>query len=154
MTVFRSLSWADTAASTIGRLWGAYTPPLPRSIPLIPFVPFLRLPLAPRKSLAGFLAGAFTGAAIAVGFWGFCYPVRDALLTFRLPAETVTVVEEVLPDAAAEIVKRGVEWVSSVQVPVGRWVGLTTLGVVSGLISGVAEALGAFLLPVYHAAAY
>ena len=80
--------------------------------------------------------------------------MRDALLTFRLPAETVTVMEEVLPDAAAEIVKRGVAWVSSVQVPVGRWVGLTTLGIVSGLISGVAEALGAFLLPVYHAAAY
>ncbi|KAI0752964.1 hypothetical protein C8Q80DRAFT_1097757 [Daedaleopsis nitida] len=135
------LSWADTAASTIGRLWGAYTPPLPRSIPLIPFVPFFRLPLAPRKSLAGFLAGSFTGAAIAVGFWGFCYPVRDNLLTFQIPSETLAVAEEVLPDAVADIVKQGVEWVSAVDLPLGRWVGLTTLGVVSGLISGVAEAL-------------
>ncbi|RDX41727.1 hypothetical protein OH76DRAFT_1422939 [Lentinus brumalis] len=135
------LSWADTAASTFGRLWGALTPPLPRSIPLIPYVPFLRLPLAQRKSFAGFLAGAFTGAAIAVGFWGYFYPVRDTLLTFRLPAETVAVAQKVLPTAAAEVVKRGVEWVRNSQLPIGRWVGLTTLGVASGLISGVAEAL-------------
>ncbi|KAI0799995.1 hypothetical protein C8Q74DRAFT_1444007 [Fomes fomentarius] len=138
------LSWADTAASTIGRLWGAYTPPLPRSIPIIPFIPFLRLPLAPRKSLAGFLASAFTGAAIAVGFWGLFYPVRDNLLTFRLPEpETLALVEEVLPLPAVvkDVVAQGVEWVSAVDLPLGRWAGLTTLGVVSGVISGVAEAL-------------
>ena len=139
---FLSLSWADTAASTVGRLWGAYTPPLPRSIPLVPFIPFLRLPLAPRKSLAGFIAGSLTGAAIAVGFWGLYYPVRDAELTFRLPMETIALVQDALPDAAAEVVERGVEWVQSVGAPLGRWVGLATLGVVSGLISGTAEALG------------
>ena len=125
------------------RLWGAYTPPLPRSIPLIPFVPFLRIPLAPRKSLAGFLAGSLTGAAIAVGFWGVMYPVRDNSLTFQLPPETVAVAEEVLPEVVANAVKQGLEWISAVDLPLGRWVGLTTLGVASGLISGVAEALGA-----------
>ena len=43
----------------------------------------------------------------------------------------------------ADVVKSGVEWISSVDLPLGRWAGLTTLGVFGGLISGVAEALGA-----------
>lgn len=132
-----SLSWADTAASTIGRLWGAYTPPLPCSMP------FLRLPLAPRKSLAGFLAGSFTGAAIAVGFWGWFYPVRDAQLAFHLPGpETLALVENALPSAISEVVKQAIEFIRNVDLPLGRWAGVTTLGVMSGLISGTAEALG------------
>lgn len=140
-----SLSWADTAASTIGRLWGAYTPPLPLSVPLIPYLPFFRLPLAPRKSLAGFLAGSITGAAIAVGFWGFCYPVRDAQLLIQLPSsDALTAVYDVLPEVAATAAKHGVHWMQSLTFPVGKWAGLTMLGVVSGLISGTAEALGAF----------
>ncbi|KAM5539802.1 hypothetical protein V8D89_006615 [Ganoderma adspersum] len=136
------LSWADTAASTIGRLWGAYTPPLPRSLPLIPYLPFFRLPLAPRKSLAGFLAGSITGAAIAVGFWGFLYPVRDAQLLIQFPStDALAAVYDVLPEAAAAAVKHGVRWMQGLTVPVGKWAGLTLLGVVSGLISGTAEAL-------------
>lgn len=59
------LSWADTTASTLGRLWGRYTPPLPSHVPGIRLLPF-----APRKSLAGFLAAAITGALITIGFWG------------------------------------------------------------------------------------
>ncbi|EJF59713.1 hypothetical protein BD309DRAFT_869770 [Dichomitus squalens] len=136
------LSWADTAASTIGRLWGTYTPPLPRSLPLIPYAPFFRLPLAPRKSLAGFLAGSITGAAIAVGFWGFWYPVRDAQLVFHLPTpETLAAVNDLMPEAAAHALQESVQWLQNVDIPLGRWIGLTTLGVVSGLISGTAEAL-------------
>ncbi|KAH9921934.1 uncharacterized protein BXZ73DRAFT_51542 [Epithele typhae] len=134
------LSWADTAASTFGRLWGRYTPPLPRSISLIPFVPFARLPLAPRKSFAGFLAGSVTGAAITVTFWGFCYPVHDAQLNFHLPLETLALVQEAVP-ATSSLIQQGINWVESVDLPLGRWLGLTTLGVVSGLISGTAEAL-------------
>ena len=140
-----SLSWADTAASTIGRLWGAYTPPLPRSLPLIPYLPFFRLPLAPRKSLAGFLAGSITGAVIAVGFWGFCYPVRDAQLVIQLPSsDALATVYDMLPEAVAAAAKHGIHWIQRLAVPVGKWAGLTMLGVVSGLISGTAEALGAF----------
>ena len=71
------------------------------------------------------------------------YPVRDNSLTFQLPPETVAVAEEVLPEVVANAVKQGLEWISAVDLPLGRWVGLTTLGVASGLISGVAEALGA-----------
>ena len=58
------LSWSDTTASTIGRLWGRHTPPLP------PHLPFVRaIKFAPRKSLAGFMAATVTGACICLGFW-------------------------------------------------------------------------------------
>lgn len=60
----RSLSWSDTTASIFGRLFGAQSPKLPANVPGLPFLPF-----AKRKSLAGFLAAAITGFAIAVGFW-------------------------------------------------------------------------------------
>jgi len=69
------LSWADTAASTIGRLFGAYTPPLPRAL--------LRLPLAPRKSLAGFLAACVTGAGVTLGFWGWVAPLGAGAASWR-----------------------------------------------------------------------
>lgn len=59
-----SLSWADTTASTLGRLWGKHTPPLPSHFPGLKALPF-----APRKSLAGFLAATVTGALISLGFW-------------------------------------------------------------------------------------
>ena len=59
-----SLSWSDTTASTIGRLWGRYTPPLPAHVPGFKFLRF-----APRKSLAGFLAATVTGFFISLGFW-------------------------------------------------------------------------------------
>ncbi|EIW53793.1 diacylglycerol kinase [Trametes versicolor FP-101664 SS1] len=130
------LSWADTAASTVGRMFGAYTPPLPRTFPV------LRLPLAPRKSLAGFLAGAATGAAIAVGFWGWFAPdARAAQLAFYLPAGTLAAAQEVLPAQLADVVTKGMEAVQATGLPLGRWLGLGTLGAVCGLISGTAEAL-------------
>ncbi|WVF68113.1 hypothetical protein IAT40_002876 [Kwoniella sp. CBS 6097] len=59
-----TLSWSDTTASTLGRLWGRYTPPLPAHFPGIKLLPF-----APRKSLAGFLAATVTGFFIGIGFW-------------------------------------------------------------------------------------
>ena len=40
-------------------------------------LPLLRLPLAPRKSLAGFKPAAVTGAAPTLGFWGFIAPIRN-----------------------------------------------------------------------------
>lgn len=52
------LSWADTAASVFGRLFGRYTPPLPSP------------PFAARKSLSGFLAALIAGAGVALLFWG------------------------------------------------------------------------------------
>ena len=58
------LSWSDTTASTIGRLWGTHTPPLPSHFPGVKSLRF-----APRKSLAGFLAATVTGIVICIGFW-------------------------------------------------------------------------------------
>lgn len=113
-----SLSWADTAASTVGRLFGAKTPRLPSRLP------FLRLPLAPRKSLAGFIAATVTGTLIAVGFWGWVAPFRSGT------------------PGLSWVWDSGASLASSSSVT-GRWVGLGGLGVVAGLISGVAEALGA-----------
>ncbi|KAF8230550.1 hypothetical protein L208DRAFT_1281361 [Tricholoma matsutake] len=110
------LSWADTAASTVGRLFGAKTPRLPSRLP------FLRLPLAPRKSLAGFIAATVTGTLIAVGFWGWVAPFRSGT------------------PGLSWVWDSGASLASSSSVT-GRWVGLGGLGVVAGLISGVAEAL-------------
>ncbi|KIY49692.1 hypothetical protein FISHEDRAFT_8014, partial [Fistulina hepatica ATCC 64428] len=108
------LSWADTAASTFGRLWGAYTPRLPKRTPI------LRLPLAPRKSLAGFIAAAVTGSLIAFGFWTYVAPVRSGL--------TWTWEQGVASSAAGAPIASG-------------WFGILAISLVAGLVSAVAEAL-------------
>lgn len=51
------LSWCDTAASTVGRAYGRYTPRIRKG-----------------KSLAGSLAAFAVGVATAVGFWGWFAP--------------------------------------------------------------------------------
>jgi len=110
------LSWADTAASTIGRMYGSRTPKLPAtSIPLpIPFISpsrWPRLGFARRKSTAGFLASTLTGVMIIASFWGYFAHWRTA------------------PPAASLDCSRG-QW------PLGL-IGLSVLG---GLASGVIEA--------------
>ena len=57
------LSWSDTAASTIGRLFSPISPPLPAHLPLT------SIPFAKRKSLAGFLAAVITGCGIGLMYW-------------------------------------------------------------------------------------
>lgn len=112
LTLVSSLAFADTAASTIGRLWGSLTPPLPSRL--------FGLPLAPRKSVAGFIAGTLTGAAVIAGFWGWAADkgVAEPLWTW----------DHGLVGARAG--------------SVGGWAGLGVISLVGGLISGVAEALG------------
>lgn len=113
-----SLSWADTAASTFGRLWGPLTPPLPARL--------FGLPLAPRKSLAGFIAASLTGAAVAAGFWTYLGPVRDNS-TWSWDAG----VSSTFSGGSAEGGK-----------VFSGWAGLAVVTVCAGLVSGVAEALG------------
>lgn len=64
--------------------------------------------------MAGFIAASLTAGAVACGFWGWLAPMRHA-------------------DAAWN-------WDDEV---LGGWAGLGVLSVVTGLIAGVAEALGA-----------
>ena len=115
-----SLSWADTAASTIGRLWGSLTPPLPRTL--------LGLPLAHRKSLAGFLAGSLTGALIVAGFWGWISPLGADRAMWTLTNGPL--------DAVADNATGALKLLTG-------WTGLGLVSLAGGLISGVAEALGA-----------
>ncbi|KLU91486.1 phosphatidate cytidylyltransferase [Magnaporthiopsis poae ATCC 64411] len=56
------LSWCDTAASTFGRLYGAYTPRIRRG-----------------KSLAGSSAAFLVGVATAASFWGWLVPTYGPL---------------------------------------------------------------------------
>ena len=130
-----SLSWADTAASTFGRLWGRHTPPLPSRVPI------LGLPLAPRKSLAGFLAASITGAAIVFSFWSWLVPAVGGAGPAWDWAGGVSgpgidhspmgqSVKAVLRDAGVS------------GLPTGGWVGLAVISIVSGLVTGIAEALG------------
>ncbi|KAH6910847.1 hypothetical protein BKA70DRAFT_1424514 [Coprinopsis sp. MPI-PUGE-AT-0042] len=106
------LSWADTSASTIGRMYGRRTSKLPSRSPV------LGLPLAPRKSVAGFVAASVTGGAIAMGFWGWLAPLRfggqDSSWTWE-----------------------GGIWGTGC----GGLLGLAIISVVAGLVTGVAEAL-------------
>lgn len=125
------LSWADTNASTFGRLWGRKTRALPRS--------FLGLPFAPRKSLAGFVAASLTGALTAVAFWGWFAP------SVNRPEVSWTWVDGFSASSSAgdfilDNVKPG-------QGPshFSGWIGLGIIGTFAGLVSGVAEALGDWL---------
>ena len=112
------LSWADTTASTFGRLWGRYTAALPSHIPLFPFLPpvlrsRLGLPLARRKSLAGFIAASLTSGAAALSFWGWLAPIRGSQAVWTWDHEQL-----------------------------GGWLGLGLLSGVSAVVGGVVEALG------------
>ncbi|KAG6902097.1 hypothetical protein C0995_004449 [Termitomyces sp. Mi166 len=122
------LSWGDTAASTFGRLYGSRTPPLPSRTPI------LRLPLAPRKSFAGFIAATITGAAIAFGFWGLVAPVRGDL-TWTWDTGVLA-----SPSAPASILP-ALGITGSGLAGAGGLLGLGWISGVAGFVSGVAEAL-------------
>ncbi|KAG6840278.1 hypothetical protein C0991_007766 [Blastosporella zonata] len=122
------LSWADTTASTFGRMFGSRTPPLP------PRTPILRLPLAPRKSLAGFIAATITGTAIALAFWGLIAPVRNDI-TWAWDEGVLassTKPPSILP--ALGVTASGLAGAPG-------FLGLGAISLVAGLVSGVAEAL-------------
>lgn len=129
LTIFTcqfSLSWCDTAASTFGRLYGKYTWPLPRKL--------VGLPLAPRKSFAGFAAAVLTGAVVAIGFWGWAVPAWQGY------------------SVEAADTWGAVSWKWDEQPGVGAisggWTSLALVGAVTGLVSGVAEALGKKRVPL------
>lgn len=104
-------------------MWGRYTPRLPARLPI------LGLPLAPRKSVAGFLAGSVTGALITAGFWG-----------------SLSTLGSIVPiwSWAGGVAETGV---------LSGWAGLSIISVISGIISGISEALGKLIYSRirYHA---
>ncbi|KIM64642.1 hypothetical protein SCLCIDRAFT_74114, partial [Scleroderma citrinum Foug A] len=120
------LSWADTAASTFGRLYGSLTPRLPARLPI------LGLPLAPRKSLAGFIAAAITGAAVAVGFWTYVGPMR----LMNDGSEGSSGLSWTWEGGAGNSVSNAGD-----ANMFGGWPGAVIIGVVVGFVTAVAEAL-------------
>lgn len=124
-----SLSWADTAASTIGRLYGPSSPRLPSNL-YIPHrkFPLVKIPLSPRKSIAGFLVATLTGMIATVGFWGWIAPVRFSG-------------RELSWDFVRGVAMSGVREGAGIKGLSG-WTGLSVIGVVAGLVSGVTEAMG------------
>jgi diacylglycerol kinase (CTP) len=139
LTYPNSLSWADTAASTFGRLWGSRTPPLP------PCIPILGFPLAPRKSLAGFLAASITGAAIVFSFWSWLAPAVGGVnpawdWTHGVSGPGVDT------SSLGQSVKATLHDAGFAGLPTGGWVGLTVISIVSGVVTGITEALGEFFL--------
>lgn len=136
----RSLSWADTNASTFGRLWGRYTPALPKHL--------FGLPLAPRKSLAGFLAAAITGGLTAVLFWSYLAPMAmNPEITWTWDQGVVGYGRSAAGGVVGEAVKAGMQKLGLESVHTGGIVGISVIGVVAGLVSGVAEALGTLYSP-------
>jgi len=86
--------------------------------------------LALRKSLAGFTAATITGAAVALGFWGFVAPLCNGVFDISWAW------------------KGGVRQATACEptsICAGGLLGLLAISVVAGVVSGVAEALGMFL---------
>jgi len=128
------LAWADTNASTFGRLWGRYTPALPAS--------FFGLPLAPRKSLAGFIAGSLTGALTTVTFYSYIAPrAMNPEVTWTWDQGVVGYGLSGANDVVGVAIKNGMASLGITPVHTGGWIGLGIIGIVAGIVSGVAEAL-------------
>ncbi|KXN89285.1 CTP-dependent diacylglycerol kinase 1, partial [Leucoagaricus sp. SymC.cos] len=124
------LSWADTAASTTGRLYRPSSPRLPSHIPLLPLLR-LKIPPTQRKGWTGFMAASLTGALIAVGFWSCIAPVR-----FGGAEVSWDFVKGVVVGSSGMIRGGGSEG-----GVLKGWMGLSVLSVVTGLVSGVVEAM-------------
>lgn len=82
----------------------------------------------------------FAGALIAVGFYRWLGPLRPEELswTFEDGLRSDSVLSNTVRDTFSKWGWQGVK--------TGGWVGLSVIGVVAGLVAGVAEALGAILL--------
>ncbi|PVF96936.1 hypothetical protein CPB86DRAFT_708011 [Serendipita vermifera] len=142
------LSWADTAASTIGRLWGRYTPPLPRRIP------YLGLRFAPRKSTAGYAAAWITGGLITSAFLGY-HSSQAALSPVSIPKPTAfswsqfatstwehrwTMVQPYTNFHQVSVTGIPSSWSWGQRVG-GGWPGLVVMGLWSGFVTAIAEAM-------------
>lgn len=111
------LSWCDTAASTVGRLYGRYTPRIRKG-----------------KSLAGSAAAWAVGVATAAFFWGWLAPRTG---TFADDPEGVFMFKGILQ--LPGVVKGLLGWSGEEQ---GRLTGAWALGVMSlwtGFVASASE---------------
>jgi diacylglycerol kinase (CTP) len=112
------LSWSDTAASTIGRAYGRYTPRIRRG-----------------KSLAGSLAAFAVGLGSAVLFYDLFVPAHPADLREGFAYRGVLT----LPEKAREVLGLKVDE-ARIEGPLA----MGALALVSGVVASVSEALDVF----------
>lgn len=115
------LSWCDTAASTVGRAFGRYTPSLRKG-----------------KSLAGSVAAFAVGVSTAAAFWGWLAPSLGPLSgdndfpfmftgTIRLP----------------ELIRNSLGLTEN-QTSISGWPALSILSIWTGLVASASEAVALF----------
>jgi len=107
------LSWCDTAASTIGRMYGRYTPRIRRN-----------------KSLAGSAAAALVGVATAGLFYGIMVPKYFGFEEDFMFHGTLA-----LPEPA----KQALGLVSKGSGIIGGWLALGAMSLWSGFIASASE---------------
>ena len=107
------LSWCDTAASTVGRLYGRYTPRIRKG-----------------KSLAGSAAAAAVGMMTAGLFWGFVVPRYWGYEEEFMFQGTLS-----LP----EVAKAGLRFGDNKKGLIGGWVALSVMSLCSGLVASASE---------------
>lgn len=111
------LSWCDTAASTVGRLYGRYTPRIRKG-----------------KSLAGSAAAAIVGMMTGAVWWGLVVPrywgFEEAFMFHG---------ELALPEVARDAIglKRG-------EGVIGGWVALGVVSLWSGFAASASEVVDLF----------
>lgn len=105
------LSWCDTAASTVGRLYGRYTPRIRRG-----------------KSLAGSAAAAVVGLMTAGLFWGWAVPRYGYSEGFLFKGEL----------ALPEGVRTSLGWKEG-EGKVGGWLALGIVSLWSGFVASASE---------------
>ncbi|KAI4168383.1 MAG: hypothetical protein LQ343_006468 [Gyalolechia ehrenbergii] len=110
------LSWCDTAASTVGRLYGRYTPRIRRG-----------------KSLAGSAAAMGVGILTAGLFWGWAVPRFGHDEGFMFNGELK------LPG----LMKEAVGWKSN-EGSIGGWAALSVVSIWSGFVASASEVVDLF----------
>lgn len=110
------LSWCDTAASTVGRLYGRYTPRIRKG-----------------KSVAGSAAAMGVGVLTAGLFWGWAVP--------RFGFDEGFMFEGVL--RVPEVVREGLGWKGQDGV-LGGWAALGVVSLWSGLVASASEVVDLF----------
>ena len=107
------LSWCDTAASTLGRLYGRYTPRIRKG-----------------KSLAGSAGAAVVGVLTAGVFWGLVVPRYWGFEESFMFKGTLS-----LPETA----RQALGWTGKGQSTVTGWLAIGIISLWSGFVASASE---------------